>query len=173
MILYILIATMQLFLSNFHASWKIYLQCKFSIWQSDNEQYCSSVNAVVEGIVVWPMQLITLLSSKNFLFRAGSSTTSWRQPPFGDNEPNLCIAVPPRVGCCLTPPLLRHFLNRELAFEGKPPAWLHNESFYSRTTPTFLAHEISSTLLERQSLGDNSWETWIRGIASRVIVISR
>lgn len=102
----------------------------------------------------------------NFLFRAGSTTTSLSI--FGDNEAdvtNTCALLFPlgTVGCCLTPPLLRHFLNRELAFEASSlrPDCIMSLSTYAQH-PRSSTHEISSTLLERQSLGDNSWKTRIR-----------
>lgn len=145
--------------------------------QNDNDNDNSSSRNAVEGRIVNLTDAsdnpFIFQVRSNFLFRAGNTTTSLSI--FGDNEAdvtNTCALLFPlgTVGCCLTPPLLRHFLNRELAFEASSlrPDCIMSLSTYAQH-PRSSTHEISSLDVVGETI---AWRQFLenvnkRGIASR------
>lgn len=148
-------------------------------WQNDNDNDNGSSRNAVEGRIVNLTDAsdnpFIFQVRSNFLFRAGSTTTSLSI--FGDNEAdvtNTCALLFPlrTVGCCLTPPLLRHFLNRELAFEASSlrPDCIMSLSTYAQH-PRSSTHEISSLDVVGETI---AWRQFLenvnkRGIASRQV----
>lgn len=167
-----------LFLSNFDQCWRIYFVPIYANFpQNDNDNDNSSSRNAVEGRIVNLTDAsdnpFIFQVRSNFLFRAGNTTTSLSI--FGDNEAdvtNTCALLFPlgTVGCCLTPPLLRHFLNRELAFEASSlrPDCIMSLSTYAQH-PRSSTHEISSLDVVGETI---AWRQFLenankKGIASR------